>query len=163
MKILAIDISLNSTGACVWAQGVQTPEHIRTITNDVGGDIGPKLIKMYEEVLGLLEASKADVVVLEDIFVGPNPKTTITLAKVHGVILLAAETKGIPVVYLTSTKIKKAFSVKKKADVFKKVCEMFPETTNNFTFNKHNDVVDAIAIAYAYQRNHEPQDRSSIY
>jgi hypothetical protein len=74
--VLAIDISLNSSGVCFWNAGASSPECTDKIENPVGGDIAPKLQHIYDRVIGYLDIPGVTAVALEDIFVGANPKTT---------------------------------------------------------------------------------------
>jgi crossover junction endodeoxyribonuclease RuvC len=149
MMILSLDLSLNSTGYCIWDN---TPVHVGLITNPVGGEMSPKLIAISQAISQLITQYNPSCLVLEDTYVGPNAKTVTTLAKVHGAVLLTAAQANIPVMYISGPSVKKALGCKKKAQVFQKICEMFPETTNGWVFSRDDDRSDSIAIAIAYQR-----------
>lgn len=110
---------------------------------------------LYTSLVDLLETYKPESIMCEQQFGGPNVMTTIKLIRPTGVILAVAGLhEGVPFefkmpkswrkTYHTGTEFEKMYS---KRDSFKVTKERYPGSVT--TFNKDNDISDAIGIAYA--------------
>src|SRR4030043_2226145 len=119
MKAIGIDPGLAMTGfgivealsrggkACDWGA-------IRTEANS---PIPFRLKIIYDELKGLLEKWKPNLLVLEEVFVLKEfPKAAIQLGEVRGVIYLAAQEMDIPVVEVKPTEVKSALTGSGRAD-----------------------------------------------
>jgi crossover junction endodeoxyribonuclease RuvC len=72
---------------------------------------------IYDELKGLLEKWDPILLALEEVFVLKQfPKAAIQLGEVRGVIYLAAQEMGIPVVELRPTEVKSALTGSGRAD-----------------------------------------------
>ena len=113
VKAIGIDPGLAMTGfgvvetlprggkACDWGA-------IRTEANC---PIPLRLKTIYDELKGLLEKWKPNLLVLEEVFVLKQfPKAAIQLGEVRGVIYLAAQEMDIPVVEVRPTEVKSALT-----------------------------------------------------
>jgi len=73
--------------------------------------LSPPLKTIYDELKGLLEKWKPNLLVLEEVFVLKQfPKAAIQLGEVRGVIYLAAQEMEIPVVEVRPTEVKSALT-----------------------------------------------------
>jgi crossover junction endodeoxyribonuclease RuvC len=100
-KLIGIDPGLAATGI-----GVVSGNHHKVedfaygVIHTDRHDPTPKRLKtVYSQITDLLDREVPDLIVLEDVFsLEKYPKSGITLGKVCGVILLAAEQAAIPVI-----------------------------------------------------------------
>jgi crossover junction endodeoxyribonuclease RuvC len=119
VKAIGIDPGLAMTGfgivealpqrgkACDWGA-------IRTEANS---PIPLRLKIIYQELKGLLEKWRPNLLVLEEVFVLKQyPKAAIQLGEVRGVIYLAAQEMDIPVVEVRPTEVKSALTGSGRAD-----------------------------------------------
>ena len=119
MKAIGIDPGLAMTGfgvvealprggkACDWG----------AIRTEPGSAIPLRLRTIYDELKGLLEKWSPSLLALEEVFVLKQfPKAAIQLGEVRGVIYLAAQEMGIPVVELRPTEVKCALTGSGRAD-----------------------------------------------
>ncbi len=151
MKLLALDISTKSTG---WF-----------ITKRSCGKVVPKSQLSFEdkivffriELMKLLKKYKPDLVVIEDSYYRPgfgNIHTLKQLVKFAGVAIEAASSLGIEVSILTASTARKNCCGEQEGR-FKKqeVFDYFVDKYNleDWTFNKHNDITDAMALAWGYK------------
>lgn len=82
---------------------------------------------------------------IEDIFVGKNVQTSLTLGKIHGIVLALASEQGSSITYYNPTKIKKVIcndASAKKGQIIRAVNSKF---RTNFNIDD-NDIADAVAI-----------------
>jgi Holliday junction resolvasome, endonuclease subunit len=174
--ILGIDISKVSTGWSI----------IKVIDNELKLiDYGyipteklnhsDSLIKIDEKITQVIEKYKPNYASIEQMFVGKNAGTGMTLANAHGVVLLALAKKNIPHRYysimtiksktLGGIKTKKEDGSKKnglemKKEVERKIIEIFG--VNSFTKEFNNDITDSISAAYTlYLMNGQEIEKKS--
>jgi crossover junction endodeoxyribonuclease RuvC len=119
MKAIGIDPGLAMTGfgivetlprrgkACDWW----------AIRTEASSPVPLRLKIIYQELKGLLEKWRPNLLVLEEVFVLKQfPKAAIQLGEVRGVICLAAQEMGIPVVEVKPTEVKSALTGSGRAD-----------------------------------------------
>jgi crossover junction endodeoxyribonuclease RuvC len=119
VKAIGIDPGLAMTGfgvvealtrggkACDWGA-------IRTEANS---PLPIRLKTIYDELKGILEIWKPNLLVLEEVFVLKQfPKAAIRLGEVRGVICLAAQEMDIPVIEVRPTEVKSALTGSGRAD-----------------------------------------------
>jgi crossover junction endodeoxyribonuclease RuvC len=93
--------------ACAWG----------AIRTDSDCSISFRLKTIYEELRRLFDKWEPGLVAMEEVFVvGQFPKAAIQLGEVRGVIYLAAEEKGIPVVEIRPTEVKSALTGSGRAE-----------------------------------------------
>jgi len=78
---------------------------IRTKARD---PLPSRLREIFEGVSELIERHRPDALSVEDVFYAKNVRTTVVLGHARGVILLAAELRGVPVNEMAPAEIKKA-------------------------------------------------------
>jgi crossover junction endodeoxyribonuclease RuvC len=119
VKAIGIDPGLAMTGfgivealsrggrACDWGA-------IRTESDT---PISLRLKVIYDGIKGLIEQWEPGLLAMEEVFVLKQfPKAAIQLGEVRGVIFLAAQEKGIPLVEVRPTEVKSALTGSGRAD-----------------------------------------------
>lgn len=163
-RILGIDISKSSTG---WSVVEVTGKNLKLI--DYGFiptkkmEHGEALMAIEKELTDVIKRSSINYVSIEQMFVGKNPGTGMTLAQAHGVALLVCAKHNKPVNYyavmtmkskvLDGIKTKKEDGTKKtgdemKEEVAEKVIEIFGKSS--FIKDYNNDVTDSISACYTF-------------
>ncbi len=113
MRILGVDPGLRATGYAVLQgspQGVQLREQgvIRTGENT---PLPARLQRIHAVLVSLLERSQPVEVAVEDLYAAQRfPRTAILMGHVRGVVILAAEERGIPVTALPPAAVKQAIA-----------------------------------------------------
>jgi crossover junction endodeoxyribonuclease RuvC len=109
-----------------------------------------RLNKIYQGVLKLIGDTKADCLVLENIYSHyKHPATACILGQARGVICLAAFSAGVPLFEYSATRIKKAIIGKGLASKAQ-VQRMVMHTLSLKTLPAYLDVTDALALAIAH-------------
>ncbi|MBP1699438.1 MAG: Crossover junction endodeoxyribonuclease [Deltaproteobacteria bacterium] len=149
MKAIGIDPGLAMTGfgvvetlsrggkACEWGA-------IRTEANC---PMPVRLKTIYDELKELLQKWRPNLLVLEEVFVLEKfPKAAIQLGEVRGVIHLAAQEMGIPVMEVRPTEVKSALTGSGRADKeqMKKAIRQFLKIENPL---HSSHAGDALALA----------------
>lgn len=151
MKVLGLDVSTKSTG---WF-----------ITKPSCGIIAPaatlsfeeKLVWFRAELSKILDKHKPDVVVIEDAYYRPgfgSIHTLKALVKFAGVAQELCASKGIQTVIITATSARKHCCGAQEGKFKKQEVFNFFKTKYNlddWTYNKHNDITDAMALAWGYR------------
>jgi crossover junction endodeoxyribonuclease RuvC len=70
--------------------------------------LAEKLKQIYQAIIDLIAETSCDAVVVEDVFVSCNAKTSLKLGHARGVILLAAAQQNLPVFEYAPREIKQA-------------------------------------------------------
>jgi len=119
VKAIGIDPGLAMTGfgivetlsrggkACDWG----------TIQTEADSSTPLRLKTIYQELKGIIDKWRPSLLVLEEVFVLKQfPKAAIQLGEVRGVIYLAAQEMGIPVMEVRPTEVKSALTGSGRAD-----------------------------------------------
>jgi crossover junction endodeoxyribonuclease RuvC len=118
IKVIGIDPGLASTGVGL-VNGTSSKVKsyaFSTITTSKTTPLFMRLQHIYTEIYTIFSQQKPNLVVLEDIFsLSRYPKSGITLAKVSGVILLAASFFDMSVTEIPVREAKKVFTGTGKA------------------------------------------------
>ena len=69
-----------------------------------------RLREIHEAVAALIERHAPDTIAVEDVFYARNVRTTIVLGQARGVILLAAEQRGLKIQEFPPAEVKKAIT-----------------------------------------------------
>lgn len=141
-RIFSFDVSSSSTGWCLMDNTDVHKAGIIKTSSDV--NIAIRLNIFRNSILDLLDSYKVDYVLVESVYLGINPKTTILLASFSGVIQeVVYEYTGLLPNMLDTKKVKQFFNVKDKESVFERIVSLY--NINNAVFKKHNDITDSIA------------------
>jgi crossover junction endodeoxyribonuclease RuvC len=109
MRIIGIDPGTVSTGYGVVEE--KAPGRLAYIESGViasspKSTLPGRLKKIHDELTRLFELHRPSAVVIEDTFVAKNAQAALKLGQARGVVLLAAETFGLPAFEYTPTQVK---------------------------------------------------------
>ena len=152
MLVLGVDPGTANTGyGVVRGGGASTPALvecgvIRTRPRD---PLPARLKEIHEGIAELILRHQPDAVCVEDVFYARNVRTTVVLGHARGVILLAAEQRGVPVFELAPAEIKKAV-VGTGAATKEQVQFMIMRLLRLRSVPQPNDAADGVAAALAH-------------
>jgi crossover junction endodeoxyribonuclease RuvC len=151
MIVLGVDPGTQVTGyGVVRGDGaVATLVECGVIRTNAKDALPARLHSIYQGVTELLERHAPEVVSVEDVFYAKNVRTTVTLGHARGVILLAAEQRGVPVREFAPAAIKKAV-VGSGSGSKEQVQFMVAKLLRLKTAPKPADAADGVAAALAY-------------
>jgi len=156
LRLLGIDPGLRLTGYGVVALpvGALEPrlEDAGVFRLDAKQSLADRLLQLDDDLSALIDEAKPGLVVVEQIFAHyKHPRTAVLMAHARGVILLAARRRGVEVVDLPSTEVKKAMTGYGHASKD----QMQRAVQSQYRLKEipsPPDVADAIAIATAHAR-----------
>jgi len=119
------------------------------ITTPAGMDFPRRLEIIYREMEGILARYKVEAMSLEKLYFQSNKTTAIDVAQARGVILLAAQTAGVPVHEYTPMQVKQSVVGYGKA-VKQQVQEMTRVLLHLESIPKPDDTADALALAICH-------------
>lgn len=165
-KILGLDISSQRTGVAVINKGRLLKSSFELIEPNPRKSYGERLSFFRNEIRRIIAKHKPDHVVIEDIFKGRNLKTFKILAMFRGVAVqtIYEETNADPV-SLMPTDARAILNIGLgKEDAFCAIVERYK--LNDFNFDDHNDIADAIGLAFAIhtmiKQGHDARSLQSI-
>lgn len=108
MRVVGVDPGLTRCGLAVVDGPVSRPRHVH---HEVAGspsstDLPRRLTVVYDAVVALLERYPPDLVAVERVLFTKNKRTAIATGHAAGVVMLAADQAGVPVLELTPTDVK---------------------------------------------------------
>lgn len=109
--VLGIDPGTATTGYGVVSRrgmGSVTLVECGVIRTSAGRPLPDRIREIFEEVDGLLLRFSPETMVVEDVFMGKNARSALTLGHARGAILLAAALREIRIAEYTPAAIKKA-------------------------------------------------------
>jgi len=149
-RVLSLDVSSTSTG---WSFITERKNSLKfgTIRPDRKLSVVAKLNFFRVELIKVLKKYKPTYIVLEDTFMGANPKVTKLLAKFGGVAeqTVYEYSKKEPYV-MSNTTPKSFFKAKKKEKLFVLIIDLLDFTEKMITFKEWNDIADSIAQLWCY-------------
>ncbi len=109
MRILGIDPGLNTTGyGCIDSGGQRLHYQGSGAIRIPRGTLPERLKTLFEGVSTVAQQAKADVAVVEIVFVNINPQSTLLLGQARGAAIAALVSSGMPVVEYTALQLKKS-------------------------------------------------------
>ncbi len=157
-RVLGIDPGLRITGYGVVDTDDNTPMtqprlvEAGIIKLDASASMEHRLVQLHGDLIGIITSTSPTHMAVEKLYAHyAHPRTAILMAHARGVILLAAETNGLPIEHLPSTEVKKAVtgyghaSKQQMQQAVQTQCGL-PELPSP------PDVADAIAIALTCAR-----------
>ena len=151
MKVLGID-----PGYAIVGYGVVTFDNNRfshiasgAVTTPAGMPIEDRLMRIYEQVTGLIAEHRPDALAIEELFFNSNHTTAVNVCQARGVILLAAAHGHIPVAEYTPLQVKQALVGYGRAEKHQ-VMEMTRVVLGLQRVVKPDDASDALAIAICH-------------
>jgi crossover junction endodeoxyribonuclease RuvC len=151
MRILGVDPGLRVTGygAIDCAPGGPRLVEAGIITPAVRAPLERRLGQLHAELCAVLESTRPDVMVIEELWSGyKNPTTAVLMGHARGVLCLAADGYGVRVRHLVHSLVKRALTgsgAARKEQVKRMVMLQLALVTEPAP----NDVSDALALALA--------------
>lgn len=146
--ILGIDPGFGSIGygAICMTGGDPAPLSYGCLHTKPGTDFSKRLLTIFNDISSLITEIAPDVIGVEKLFFEKNSKTAIEVSHARGVILLAAEKAGAPIVECTPLQVKLASTGYGKADK-RQVQQMVARVLQLKKVPSPDDAADALAIA----------------
>ncbi|PPG02635.1 crossover junction endodeoxyribonuclease RuvC [Pseudoclavibacter sp. RFBI5] len=148
-RILGIDPGLTRCGlGIVDAHGRQRVEfvHVSVVTSAPGDELQRRLRLLADGIEAVLDEFKPDAIALERVFAQQNLPSVMGVAQISGVILVAAERRGIAAVLHTPSEVKAAVTGYGSAEK-KQVGTMVQRILRLDDIPKPADAADALALA----------------
>ncbi|MDD2362821.1 MAG: crossover junction endodeoxyribonuclease RuvC [Oscillospiraceae bacterium] len=154
MIILGIDPGYATLGwGCIrYERSRFTPIDFGTILTPADMEFPLRLQCIHNELSELLTKHHPDFLAVEKLYFKNNQKTAIDVAQARGVILLAAQQKGIPIFEYTPLQVKSAVTGYGKADK-SQVMEMTRRLLGYKEVPKPDDAADALAISICHAQS----------
>ncbi|MCP1715955.1 crossover junction endodeoxyribonuclease RuvC [Methanocalculus alkaliphilus] len=152
MIIIGIDPGIARVGYGVIEKGTRSIRHIENGCIETSGTsqtTSHRLHEIYRRISALIEEHAPDEVAVEELFFTKNVTSAIRVAEVRGVILLAIEERGIPVVEYTPNQIKLAVSGSGRAKK-EQVQDMVRRLLRLDEIPRPDDAADGLAIALCH-------------
>jgi len=151
MKILGIDPGLAIVGFGVIVKNKNKIKLLASgcVLTSKDESVYERIGAIYEDIVGLIEKYKPDVVICEELFYFKNAKTVINVAQARGVIMLAAKKMNVPFFEYTPLQIKQALTGYGRADK-RQIQEMTKSLLGLSGYLKPDDVADAVASAICH-------------
>ena len=154
MVVLGIDPGVATIGFGVVRaeRGKNTLLQYGVITTPAGIPLSQRLVQISEDMEQLIHQFKPDEMAVEELFFSKNITTGSAVAHGRGVILLAAEKRGVPVFEYTPMQVKQAV-VGYGAAQKRQVMLMTQRLLGMKEVPKPDDAADALAIAICHSRS----------
>ena len=154
MRILGIDPGYATTGFGILQAERASVQLINygTITTPTTLSFPERLEMLYDDMAELLDTVRPDAVAVEELFWGHNVTTGIGVSHGRGVILLAIENYGAPLVEYTPNQVKQAVVGYGGAEK-RQVMDMTRRILKMEKVARPDDAADAIAIALCHARS----------
>ncbi|MBO6179147.1 MAG: crossover junction endodeoxyribonuclease RuvC [Selenomonadaceae bacterium] len=116
------------------------------ITTSPKARMEDRLMKLYDNLDGLIKEYKPELMAVEQLFFQRNATTAIPVGQARGVVLLAGAKNSVDIKEFTPLQVKQSVTGYGKADK-NQVIYMVTKILNLKTPPKPDDVADALAIA----------------
>jgi crossover junction endodeoxyribonuclease RuvC len=150
LKVLGIDPGNHITGYGVVEKrksGIVYVVH-GEIKVAKGTSPSSRLVKIYDDLLEVIDRSAPSVMAVEDIFYGKNIKSLIRQCEVRGITILAGSHRRIPIYEYTPLEVKKAVVGYGRAE--KNQVQNMVKAILNLSELPPADAADALAIAICH-------------
>ncbi len=148
MKVVGIDPGLTATGyGIVQRTGSRITPLGWGVIRSGDGSLAERLRKIYDKISEVLAAHSPDVVAVEDIFTGRNPRSGLRLGHARGALILAAAKGGYSVIEYPAATVKQAVVGRGRAS--KQQVKYMVGKLLNIPEDKKvaEDAADALAVA----------------
>ncbi|MFH1478992.1 MAG: crossover junction endodeoxyribonuclease RuvC [Candidatus Omnitrophota bacterium] len=152
MRILGIDPGLGITGYGLIELDNRCTRLLEAgvVRTNPNSKIEKRLLEIYKKIINLINDTKPDVAVLEELYSHyKHPRTSILMGHARGVISLAVEEKGVELVNYPSTKVKKAITGRGHASK-SQIQRTVVNVLNINRIPEPADVTDALALALTH-------------
>ena len=151
MIVIGIDPGLARLGYGVIKveKGVASPVSYGCIQTPAKTPVGERLLTIYTEITALFEKYPPDCIAMEKLFFTKNVTSAMNVSEVRGVILLAAEQRGISVEEYTPNQVKQAITGSGRADK-RQVQGMICRLLHLDAVPQPDDAADGLSIALCH-------------
>lgn len=163
MRILGID-----PGYAIVGYGIIDYENNRfsvvgcgAVTTAADKPFPERLKDIYNDLLFIIDKYKPEALSIERLYFNTNTTTAIDVAQARGVIVLAAETKGLAINEYTPLQVKQAVTGYGRAEK-RQVMEMVKSLLSLKAVPKPDDTADALALAVCHA-HYSASSYSKIY
>ncbi|UUX91446.1 crossover junction endodeoxyribonuclease RuvC [Methanoplanus endosymbiosus] len=108
-----------------------------------------RLLEIYNALSELFGKYEADCIAVEKLFFSRNTTTALSVSEARGIILLAAEQKGIPITEFTPNQIKQAVTGSGRADK-RQMQDMIKRLLGLDKIPRPDDAADGLSIALCH-------------
>lgn len=162
--VLAIDPALSTTGYAVICKDDCSLTYVNKMTTSNKRTDDDRINDIITRMFAVVVRYNIKDIVLEDGYLGPNPKTCIQLATLRGAIIGVFGYARYNVVHMLPSEIRKEFGVggnAKKEEVAEKVMELYGKDnilnrigpySDKQNKDKTSDMYDAVSIGVAHVR-----------
>ncbi len=149
MRILGIDPGSRITGlGIVEVRGRELKGVASRSIRLQGGELSPRLGKIYQAVNDIIEEYEPDLVAVEQVFMSNNAKSALTLGHARGAAICAAVNLGKPVSEYSAKQIKSA--VVGTGGASKEQVQHMVRVLLGLTKTPQSDAADALACAICH-------------
>jgi crossover junction endodeoxyribonuclease RuvC len=151
MIVLGIDPGMADTGfGVVAANGSKLKAVDHGVLSTAAGDAAEvRLGELHEQVAAVLERHSPEAVAIEDLYIGANPRTILSVGQARGAILAACGTAGVPVESYAPAQIKSAVCGFGRADK-RQVARMVTAILGVDAHGRGSHAADALAAAVCH-------------
>ena len=151
MRILGIDpgYAIVGWGIVDFVGGRFSTAAYGAVTTPAGEDFPKRLQDIYSDLNELIDKYKPDCLAIERLYFNTNTTTAIDVAQARGVIVLAAQTKGLCINEYTPLQVKQSVTGYGRAEK-RQVMEMVKSLLGLKTIPKPDDTADALALAVCH-------------
>ncbi|MFN3866921.1 MAG: crossover junction endodeoxyribonuclease RuvC [Demequina sp.] len=152
MRILGVDPGLTRCGlGVIDAAGARQVRlvHVEAATSPAGDPVPARLARLADALEAVLDRYRPDAVALERVFAQANVRTVMGTAQVSGIVMLAAERRGLPLALYTPSEVKAAVTGDGRA-AKPQVGFMVARVLGLTEVPKPADAADALAIAITH-------------
>ena len=152
MRILGVDPGLTRCGlGIVDAAGARRVSlvHVEAATSASDAPTPERIARLADALEAVLDEHRPDAVALERVFAQHNVRTVMGTAQISGVVMLAAERRGLPVALYTPSEVKAAVTGDGRA-AKAQVGFMVARVLGLAEPPRPADAADALAIAIAH-------------
>ena len=156
MEYYAVRILGLDPGIAIVGWGVIDSENFKykpvaydSIMTKAGLPVEDRLSTIYDELSGIMEKYRPEVMAVEELFWNTNQKTGIVVAEARGVILLCARRHNIPIFEYTPLQVKQSVVGYGRAEK-RQVIAMVTALLKLEKPPKPDDTADALALAVCH-------------
>lgn len=152
MRILGVDPGLTRCGLGVIEAGASRRVALVDVvvaTSEPGDEVPRRLAAIASALEAVLDAHRPEAVAMERVFAQLNVRTVMGTAQVSGIVMLAAERRGIPVALYTPSEVKAAVTGSGRA-AKPQVGRMVRRLLGEGVPSGPADAADALAIAICH-------------
>ncbi len=119
------------------------------VTTCAGEDFPKRLKCIYDDLIFLIDKYRPECISIERLYFNTNTATAIDVAQARGVIVLAAETKGLEINEYTPLQVKQSVTGYGRAQKHQ-VMDMVKSLLKLKAVPKPDDTADALALAICH-------------